>query len=686
MAKDEYKYFRIEARELLEGLNQGVLELEKGSREQGLVGRILRFVHTLKGASRVVKQPGIAELAHSIEDALAPLREGRGDVPRERINQVLGLLDTIATKVASLEPASAEAKGETPRAINEEFFQTVRVEVEEIDALLEGVSEASVQLTALRRESRTAERAREVAGLLYEGLALRPKIAGNGAGLLAANAKALALAEELRGHLDQLGRGLVAGIEQIETEFGQVRDASNRLRLQPAATVFPSLERGIRDAAQSLGKEVLFESSGGDIRLDAHVLAALRDALLHVVRNAVAHGVESQPERGAAGKPLQGRVELRVERRGNRVAFICRDDGRGIDLEAVRQAAIRRGLVAASNASALGLEEALQIILKGGVTTTGSVDEVSGRGIGLDVVRETAARLKGEVSARSETGKGTSLEICVPVSISSLTALEVDAGGTIASVPLDSVRQTLRVADGDIARSLGKDSIVSNGKAIPFLLLTRALGSKRGAERERKVWSAVVLETSTGVAAIGVDRLLGARNIVVKPLPSLAHAEPIVAGVSLDSEGNPQLVLDAEGLIRMACLGATFLDVATAKRPSVLVIDDSLTTRMLEQSILESAGYEVDLATSGEEGLGKAREKQYGLFLVDVEMPGMDGFEFVSRTRADPVLGTVPSILVTSRNAVEDRRWGEQVGARAYIVKGEFDQELLLQKIREFVL
>jgi len=686
MAKDEYKYFRIEARELLEGLNQGVLELEKGSREQGLVGRILRFVHTLKGASRVVKQPGIAELAHSIEDALAPLREGRGDVPQERINQVLGLLDTIATKVASLEPASAEAKGETPRAINEEFFQTVRVEVEEIDALLEGVSEASVQLTALRRQSRTAERAREVAGLLYEGLALRPKIAGNGAGLLAANAKALALAEELRGHLDQLGRGLVAGIEQIETEFGQVRDASNRLRLLPAAIVFPSLERGLRDAAQSLGKEVLFESSGGDIRLDAHVLAALRDALLHVVRNAVAHGVESQSERGAAGKPLQGRVELRVERRGNRVAFICRDDGRGIDLEAVRQAAIRRGLVAASNASALGLEEALQIILKGGVTTTGSVDEVSGRGIGLDVVRETAARLKGEVSARSETGKGTSLEICVPVSISSLTALEVDAGGTIASVPLDSVRQTLRVADGDIARSQGKDSIVSNGKAIPFLLLTRALGNKRGAERQRKVWSAVVLETSAGVAAIGVDGLLGARNIVVKPLPSLAKAEPIVAGVSIDSEGNPQLVLDAEGLIRMACLGAPVLDVATAKRPSVLVIDDSLTTRMLEQSILESAGYEVDLATSGEEGLGKAREKQYGLFLVDVEMPGMDGFEFVSRTRADPVLGTVPSILVTSRNAVEDRRWGEQVGARAYIVKGEFDQELLLQKIREFVL
>ena len=430
----------------------------------------------------------------------------------------------------------------------------------------------------------------------------------------------------------------------------------------------------------------MFESSGGDIRLDAHVLAALRDALLHVVRNAVAHGVESQSERGAAGKPLQGRVELRVERRGNRVAFICRDDGRGIDLEAVRQVAIRRGLVAASNASALGLEEAVRIIMKGGVTTTTSVDEVSGRGIGLDVVRETAARLKGEVTVRSETGKGTSLEICVPVSISSLTALEVDAGGTIASLPLDAVRQTLRVADCDIAHSAGTDSIVYYGRAIPFLPLTRVLVKKMVIERKLKSWSAVVLEASTGIAAIGVDRLLGATTIVVRPLPPLTAADPIVAGVSLDPEGNAQLVLNPEGLVAAACVGmAPGLEPASEKRPPVLVIDDSLTTRMLERNILESAGYEVDLTTSGEEALGKAREKQYGLFLVDVEMPGMDGFEFVSRTQADAVLRAVPAILVTSRNAAEDRRRGEQVGARAYIVKGDFDQGFLLQKIREFI-
>jgi len=686
MARDQYKYFRIEARELLEGLNQAVLDLERGERGKDLVGRVLRLAHTLKGASRVVKQPGIAELAHSIEDVFAPYRDGLGTIPQACTNRTLGMLDMIADIVATLDSPSAETKGEPGRPVTEEFFETVRVEIEEMDTLLDGVSEASVQITALRREVPTLERAQLLAGNLLENVALQHTAEDKGTGWSATVAKTRATAEELRNHLERLKRNFAVGIDQVETEFAQVRDATNRLRLLPAATVFPPLERAVRDAAQSLDKEVRFESVGGTSRLDAHVLAALRDALPHVVRNAVAHGIETQHERRAARKPPQGRVELRVERRGNRMAFICTDDGRGIDLEAVRRAAVCRGLVAASDAASLGLEEVIQIIMKGGVTTKSTVDEVSGRGIGLDVVRETAARLKGEVSVRSETGKGTSVEICVPVSLSSLTALEVDVGGMVVALPLDAVRQTMRVADHEVARSSEKDSIVYEGKVIPFLALPSALGRKTMADSKRQFWSAVILEASSGVAAIGVDRLLGTASVVVRPLPFLTVAEQVVAGASLDSEGNPQLVLDPEGLVATAFLGrAPIAHGAPAKRASVLVIDDSLTTRMLEQSILESAGYEVDVATSGEEGIEKAHAKRYGLFLVDVEMPGMDGFEFVSRAKADASLCTIPAILVTSRSAIEDRQRGEQVGARGYVIKGEFDQVYLLRLIREFM-
>src|SRR5713101_21098 len=525
MAKDQYKYFRIEARELLEGLNQAVLELERGGSRKEVLGRLLRLAHTLKGASRVVKQPGIAECAHAIEDAFAPYRDGHEVIPQERTNQVLGLLDTIAGKVASLDMSLEEAQGETPRPAGEELFETLRVEIEEMDRLLEGVSEASVQLRALRRELDTLDRARQRAGNLLDSVSLQLKIETNGNRWMGNGSKVRTTAEDLRTYLERLGRNLSIGVDQVEAEFTQVRDATNRLRLLPAANVFSSLERAVRDAARSLHKEVMFEAFGGTNRLDAHVLTALRDALLHVVRNAVAHGIEHSQERLAAKKPAQGRVELRVEQRGTRVAVVCHDDGRGIDVEAIRRVAIRRGLVAASDATSLGLEEAVKIIMKGGVTTTGAVDEVSGRGIGLDVVRETAARLKGDVAVRSEAGKGTTLEICVPVSLSSLAALEVDAGGAVAAFPLDSVRRVLRLSDHDIARSPSGDSIAHDGKVIPFVHLSRALRWTAVPRRKGKAWSAVIVAGSSGLAAVGVDRLRGAASVVVRPLPPMAAAD-----------------------------------------------------------------------------------------------------------------------------------------------------------------
>src|SRR5580704_3169909 len=182
MAKDQYKYFRIEARELLEGLNQAVLDLEGGERGKDLVGRVLRLAHTLKGASRVVKQPGIAELAHAIEDVFAPYRDGHGTIPQASTNQVLGMLDTIAFKVASLDSPSTEPKGGTHRQVAEESFETVRVEIEEMDTLLDGVSEASVQIVALRREVARLERARLLAGKLLKNIALQHKAEANGTG------------------------------------------------------------------------------------------------------------------------------------------------------------------------------------------------------------------------------------------------------------------------------------------------------------------------------------------------------------------------------------------------------------------------------------------------------------------------------------------------------------------------
>jgi two-component system chemotaxis sensor kinase CheA len=640
MGKDPYKYFRIEARELLEGLSQGILQIDRGDVAPDVVTRLLRLAHTLKGAARVVRQPAIAELAHAAEDILVRHRESGEPLSRQHVGELLGLVDRITALVDALDVAGDEVKAPR-RAGADEPIETMRVDVHEMDAMLRSVTEARARLAALRST---------IDGMhdLREGATLR------------------------------------AEIDRVESELTEIHGAAHRLRLIPAHTIFPSLDRAAYDAAQALDVRVEVVSVGGDIRLDASVLMSLRDALMHVVRNAVSHGIEAPSERQAAGKASAGRVQLNIERRGSRVAFVCHDDGRGIDLEAVRRAAVARGLVTADDARSLTDDRVIELLYGGGLTTSARVTELSGRGIGLDVVRATTARLKGTMSIRSRAGRGTTVEIHVPISIAGLPGLVVEAGGARAAIPLDAVRRALRENAGELVRSADGDAIVVDGAAIPFLRLDRAL--RRDAPNDRRSWSVLVIEYENRKAAVAVDRLLDPADMVVHPLPEAIDADPIVAGAFLDGEGRPILVLSPEGLVASAGTGrAEIVDAAPPARAPILVVDDSLTTRMLEQSILESAGYEVELAVSAEDALAKARARRYSLFIVDVEMPGMSGVEFVAETRADATLREIPAILVTSRGAPEDRKRGEQAGARGYIVKSEFDQRKLLQTIRALI-
>jgi two-component system chemotaxis sensor kinase CheA len=238
---------------------------------------------------------------------------------------------------------------------------------------------------------------------------------------------------------------------------------------------------------------------------------------------------------------------------------------------------------------------------------------------------------------------------------------------------------------GELAKRAESSSVVFEGALVPFLALERVFSPEQRERRLDGAISAVVIEANGELAALGVDRLLGTETVVLRRLPATTPALPSVAGASLDGEGNPQLVLDAEHLIALARQPASTLPEKGESALPILVIDDSLTTRMLEQSILESAGYHVEVAASAEEGLEKARAKRFALILVDVEMPGMDGFTFVETTRADSELRNVPAILVTSRDATEDRQRGAAVGASAYVVKSEFDQRHLLDLIRNLV-
>ncbi len=798
MAPDPYKYFRIEAHELVEQLAQAALAAESSADASPTIGKMLRLAHTLKGAARVVRLVEIAERAHAIEDVLAPARGVEAGLERDKVDALLALLDEIRTRLTAIAQVAAPAPAATPTpasppaalarsasgpaalpgrrspepllarhdtprpptppegspaitgALDDDARATPRApatiapaaaaavpadpstapggpsdapgapstaqgapstapgapmpagpstapgapepsaagpserhEGHEIDELLDGVGESQAHLVSLRESAAAIERARRLLRTLAGHLD-----APRGRDHLAADRaldRARALAAELDAELSLVDRGASRGHEQLDRELRRLRDGAEQLRLTPARALFHAVERTVRNDARAQDKRVRFEARGGAVRLEAAVVAQVQEALVQMARNAVVHGVEPAAERLAQGKPAEARVTLVVERRDQRVSFALTDDGRGVDLPAVRAALRGRARPDAVAAiDALDASGLLRTLVGSGVSTAAAVSELSGRGVGLDIVGDVAARLLGTAAVRTEPGRGTTVELVVPMTLAAIEALLVVAGGITVALPLESVRRAARYGADEVARTPEGDRVLLDGAAIPFAPLAGLLD--RADERPPDAtWTAVIVEAPGGVVAVGIDRALSAARVVVRALPELAAARAVVAGASLDGAGDPQLVLDADALVAEVQRGRSAEPTPAGQRTPVLVIDDSLTTRMLEQSILEAAGYEVDLATSGEEGLEMARQRRYALFLVDVEMPGMDGFTFVERTRADPELRDTPAILVTSRNAPEDLQRGQQAGALDYMVKSEFDQNRLLSRIRELV-
>lgn len=724
MAKDPYRYFRIEARELLGQLSAGTLDLEK-SGDSDKVSGLLRLAHTLKGAAHVVKQGEIANLAHTVEDALAPHRQDGTAIPRAAFDDVLRNLDRISALLDNLPQAEATEASATqtqaqetqaqvghPAGLPEQLggskhqppmgqaaIRMARTDVGVVDALLEGLAEVSGELSNMKRLNDSVGHIRELftsvsaqIATQYRQESLQHAASNPQPHVLPAGRPRIGgLLESLRGLIASAERSIAASTESMERELRQVHEIAERLRLIPVESIFNTLERSARDAANSLGKQVELDAGGGDIRLDGQVLDIVQNALLQIIRNAVAHGIESPRERSARGKPVTGKITLEVTRRTNQVSIRCADDGRGIDADAVRRAILRKEMAAGTKTEetereieALSNQDLLAILTKGGISTAKTITELSGRGVGLDLVHSSVQQIGGELVAYTEAGKGTIMELQVPMSLASLQALIVESSGQVLAIPLDAVQGTLRLAGGDIVHAEQGRLILHREELIPLvsLSLERMPAARPAAP---SIFSVVIVNTASGAIAVAVDKLRGTESIVLRALPAMAPAAPMISASFLDHEGNPQLVLDPDFLLSGLSSGASHAGVSPDPALPILIIDDSLTTRMLESSILEAAGFSVALAASAEEGLAMARRNRYALFLVDLEMPGMNGFEFIEQTRSDPALHSIPCILVTSRDAAEDKQRGEQAGADAYIVKGEFNQVEFLQRIKQLV-
>ncbi|MGH7805696.1 MAG: hybrid sensor histidine kinase/response regulator, partial [Candidatus Binatia bacterium] len=406
-----------------------------------------------------------------------------------------------------------------------------------------------------------------------------------------------------------------------------------------------------------------------------------------LLRNAVDHGLEPSDERRARGKSPQGRVLVKAELRGGQVEVIVADDGRGLDLASLREHAVRRGLPANADPSELA-----RLIFLPGLSTAKTITDVSGRGVGLDVVKSQVEALHGSVDIRHEPDRGACFVLTVPLTLTILRALLFRVSGHTFAIPSVAVAQLVRGSKGAIRRVVGRDVLVLGGSPVPVVSLAGVLGFERGEPPAGGRPSVLLLAAGEQRVGFVVDEFVAEQDVMVKNLGRRIGRVRHVSGATILPDGGVALVLSAADLARTALTGTVARPLAiesetvvALRRKKLLVVDDSLTTRSLEKSILEAAGYEVAVAADGEAAWQLLQRQAIDLVVSDVDMPRMDGFALATALRTSERLRNLPIVLVTARATEEDRARGIAAGANAYLTKSAFDQRSLLETIAQML-
>jgi chemotaxis protein histidine kinase CheA len=474
----------------------------------------------------------------------------------------------------------------------------------------------------------------------------------------------------------------------VELEGGQrrlIRSAEEQLekmlslQLQPLRGSMLLLARYARELARSLGREVEVELEGEDTRLDRRITRELEDALLHLVRNSVDHGVEPPDVRAARGKPRVGRIQLRAAADGPRVRLTIRDDGEGIHIDRVVKRAVAVGLVDAGSAAAIGKTEALRLLFAPGFSTRQQVSEVSGRGVGLDVVATAVNRVGGEVFLDSEPGKWTAITVEVPVARRGEAVMLLRVGQLRIGLPTSVVRRATRLDPKDVVERDGRTLARMPDRLVPFIPLARLYGQP--SLDEQLLLEGVV---SGQPLALAVDDVEGEQEVLVRPITRRVAADRLLEGIALLASGEPVGVLSPSVLAQREYLRALPVsrERIVVKKVRILLVDDSLVTREMERRLLEDAGFQVSAASDADEALSQLSDTAFDCVVTDIEMPGMDGFELTAHLRGMEHFAHMPIIVVSTRDRPEDRLRGLKVGADAYLTKQSLDAGELVDLVR----
>ncbi len=502
-----------------------------------------------------------------------------------------------------------------------------------------------------------------------------------------------ALGGELSGTIVDFD-GYLARLSRLTSE---VQDGLLRLRMVPLGTLAARLERAVRVTAQAQGKTAELVLEGAGVELDKAVLEEIADPLLHLMRNAVDHGIEPPALRRAAGKPDRGRVRLSATHEGTQVVLTVEDDGAGLDAEAIREVAMTREYLGAEDVARLADDELAEMLFLPGFSTAGRVSEVSGRGVGLDVVKTTVERMKGSVALASRPGEGTTVSIRLPVSLAILKVLMVEAGGRRYAVPLAVVTQILRAGRRDL-ESVGQESVLRAGdEVLPVVHLAEALGWPEAAgwqdgagDDGGALLPVLVIRLGGRKYALVVDSLLEAREVVVKGLGPHLKRVPGLTGATLMGDGSVVLILAPAELVERKARGAVRARPAAlqprwrgARALEVMIVDDSLSVRRVLSGLLRGAGFHPTTARDGLEALELLQHASQppDVILLDIEMPRMDGYELVATLKGQPALAGIPVVMLTSRAGDKHRQRAFDLGVADYVVK-PFQDEGLLATVR----
>lgn len=742
--------FREEAADHLRAIARDVSELERETQPAQVDERLeqlFRTVHTLKGAARSLSIGSVERLCHEIEDLCSEGRQaGAFDAEsRELLRELTDQL--VATTRRALEapapapvppPTAAPGRGAEPPpapiprppaapeppaaapvsppptvatgrkpeakpAAKAEAKTRAKPDTKPAPRPLELVAPAvemaggpgfvRLETTRLQRLGLMAEE------LIGPRLAMQARVdeardlVGRLASLHADEGSAERHPKELRA-AEQTARQFLASLAEDNRTLRGVIDGLveelRRTRMMPVSellAVFPAM---VDDLAGDVGKDVVWRTRGADLLIDRQIAERIKDPLIHMVRNAVDHGIEPAEVRAKAGKPAQGVISLNLEpAEGGRVAIEVADDGAGIDLPALREAAVRNRFVSREDAARLSDEAVTEMVFESSLSTRTVISPVSGRGLGLAIVRERVERLGGSVHIASTPGKGTVLRLEVPAALANFHGIGARAGETFVIWPREAVERSLALPEDVCEAALARGAVQIDDVLLPFGALGHVLGQPPEAAPgdRRSLRSCLVIRDKERRGVLAVDEVTGNCEVVVKELrPPLLRVRHVLAAGLL---GNGRLGL----ILRTADVLDTLINhprraapaprpVRRQGKPRLLVVDDSITTRAMETGLLEAAGYEVHAASDGMEAWTVLQSGEFDAVISDIDMPRMDGFELTERIRADARLKQLPIVLVTALEKREDHERGLRLGANAYMMKSAFDQSMLIDLVR----